>query len=139
MCASITWTKIATMIFFAMCSTSVQRARAKRADVGPTRGSWSLRFEDILPLSAISLDVQFYVLRNIPWDFNFTWDTNRQPFWFAPILALRYPSYYPSNPYCVRFTLGGRNFVGLDGKQCGGPRVLPQQQRRRSVNGVRIH
>ena len=57
MCASITWTKIATTTFCATCSTNVQKARARRVDVGPTQGSWSLQSEQFLPLSSISFDI----------------------------------------------------------------------------------
>lgn len=91
MCASTTWTKIATTTSCGTCSTSVQRARARRVDVGLTQASWSLQFEHAAPVAAmISLGILFHTLHAILWLPWPTWPRTEKPFWLARIQALRY-------------------------------------------------
>jgi len=137
MYAFITSTKIETTIFCATCSTSVQKARAKHADVGPIQGSWSLQSEHFLPLSSISFDILPRTL--CPDDLTCVGHTSQQPFWFALIKALRYTLLtLPHNLCCARFTLGGSNCVGSAGKQRNGPRIL-HQKLERSFYDLHVH
>lgn len=111
----------------AMCSTSEQKARARRVDVGPTRDSWSLQCEHVTPMSVTSLDTPLLLLHARHPLVIYCVAPNRQTLWFALIMASRYPSYSPSNPLCQRSTFGGSNCVGLAGKRDSGSRLCHRQ------------
>lgn len=130
-CASITWTRIATTISCATCSTSVQRARVRRVDDVPTQGSWSLRSEHDVPLPLIIFDILLHTLRECLLVIQPEWYLNRQPLWLALIEALEYtPSYSPSDPYFERFALSGSICVGPPGVADHAPAPISISNRR---------